>query len=70
MWCGQNRSLPEAWFSTGRLQDLLRVATEMVPASAKESWEQQIAHLTSPDGVAYDQQLFDEFEKVRRNGPG
>ena len=66
MWCGQNGSVPQSWFSPARFQELFRAAAEVVEGNARQTWDAQMAFLRGGDGVQYDQQLFERFEAVRQ----
>ena len=67
MWCGQNGSVPQSWFSAARFQELFRVAAESIGETANQSWDPQMSFLRGSDGIQYDQQLFERFEAVRKN---
>lgn len=67
MWCGQNGSVPQSWFSAARFQELFRVAAESFGETARQPWDTQMSFLRGADGVQYDQQLFERFEAVRQN---
>lgn len=67
MWCGQNGSVPQSWFSPARFQELFRVAAEFIGETARQPWDAQMSFLRGADGVQYDQQLFERFEAVRKN---
>ena len=66
MWCGQNRSVPESWFSEERLKSLFRVVAEAIGGTTREVWDAHILFLRSDEGAEYDRQLFERFEAVRQ----
>jgi hypothetical protein len=68
MWCGQNGSVPKSWFVPARLQELFSTAAEVIGEKARLTWDADIAILRSGDGLAYEQQLFEKFEVVRKGG--
>jgi hypothetical protein len=67
MWCRQNGSVPQSWFSPTRLQELFSAAAEVVGGTARQTWDAQMSFLRSADGAQYDRQLFERFEVVRRS---
>jgi hypothetical protein len=67
MWCGQNGSVPQSWFSAARFQELFRASAEVIEENARQTWDAQMSLLGGGDGVQYDQQLFESFEAVRQN---
>jgi len=67
MWCGQNGSVSQSWFSSARFQKLFRAAAEVTEENARQTWDAQMSFLRGADGVRYDQQLFERFEAVRQN---
>jgi len=67
MWCGQNGSVPQSWFSPARFQELFRVAAEFIGETTRQPWDAQMSFLRGADGVQYDQQLFERFEAVRKD---
>jgi len=67
MWCGQNRSVPQSWFSPARFQELFRAAADVIEESARQNWDAQMSFLRGADGAQYDQQLFERFEAVRQH---
>ena len=70
MWCGQNGSVPQSWFSPARFQELFRAAADVIEESARQTWDAQMSFLRGADGVQYDQQLLKRFEAVRQNQSG
>jgi hypothetical protein len=66
MWCGQNGSVPQSWFSPARFQELFRTSADVIGGTARQTWDAQMSFLRSADGVQYDQQLFEEFETLRQ----
>lgn len=66
MWCGQNRSVPESWFSEERLKSLFRVVAEAIGGTTREAWDAHILFLRSDEGAEYDRRLFERFEAVRQ----
>ena len=66
MWCGQNGSVSQSWFSPARFQELFRAGAEVVGESASQTWEAQMSFLRSATGVHYDRQLFGRFDLLRR----
>ena len=66
MWCGQNRSVPQSWFSPARFQELFRTAAEVMGGTARQTWDAQMSFLRSAGGAQYDRQLFERFEAVRQ----
>ena len=66
MWCGQNGSVPQSWFSPARFQELFRAASEVIGETSRQIWDAQMSFLRGADGVQYDQQLFERFEAVRQ----
>ena len=69
MWCDQNGSVLESWFSPERMQQQFLAAAEPVGESTKLTWDNLISLLNSAEYVQYDQQLFEMFEKVRKETP-
>ena len=67
MWCGQNGSVPQEWFSPVRFQEFFRRAAEVIGGTAGQTWDAHMSFLHSADGAHYDRQLFEKFEAVRRN---
>jgi Protein of unknown function (DUF2442) len=70
MWCGQNKSVPQAWFNAAQFQELFRAAAETVGGTAREAWDTQMAFLHSADGAEYDRRLGERFESMRRKPNG
>lgn len=66
MWCGQNGSVPQSWFSPARFQELFRAASEVIGETSRQTWDAQMSFLRGAEGVQYDQQLFERFEAVRQ----
>jgi hypothetical protein len=66
MWCGQNGSLPQSWFSPARFQELFHAAAEIIGGTDRQTWDAQMSFLRSADGVQYDRQLFERFEAMRQ----
>ena len=66
MWCDQNGSVLESWFSLDRMQELFLAAAEPFGESVRSTWDNLIPVLNSPEYVQYDQQLFEMLEKVRK----
>ena len=67
MWCSLNGSLPTTWFDPARLQSLFAAAAELIDATTKQTWQQQISALRSREGDEYDRLLYARFEELRRN---
>jgi len=67
MWCGQNGSVPQSWFSPARFQELFRAAAEVIEGNARQTGDAQMSFLRGGDGVQYNQQLFERFEAARQN---
>jgi hypothetical protein len=67
MWCAQNHSLPESWFSAERFNALFRAATECVHGSSPRAWDSHIVFLQSAAGAEYERLLFERFEAGRRD---
>jgi len=65
MWCGQNESVPHAWFNPARFQELFRSASHLIGEATRQSWDAQMAVLRSAEGTRYDERLFDAFEELR-----
>ncbi len=66
MWCGQNGSAPQSWFSPARFQALFRAAAEVIGGTVRQPWDAEMSFLRSPEGVQYDRQLFEKFETMRQ----
>jgi hypothetical protein len=67
MWCRQFGSVPQSWFSSPRLQDLLRVANEAGGETTRPGWDVELSILSSADGALYERLLLEKFEAVRRS---
>lgn len=67
MWCSVNDSLPTTWFDPARLQRLFSAAAEIIDATTKQTWRQQISVLRSREGDEYDGRLYARFEELRRD---
>jgi hypothetical protein len=63
MWCRQNGSVPESWFSAEQLQSLFRVGAQLIGGTAGQAWDAQITFLQSKDGAEYDRKLFERFDR-------
>jgi hypothetical protein len=71
MWCRQNGSVSQSWFSPARLQELFHTASEAIAeTTATHNWDAQMSFLGTADGDRYDRQLFERFEALRRQPNG
>jgi hypothetical protein len=66
MWCAQNHSLPESWFTAERFHALFRAATECVHGKTPQAWDSHIEFLQSAAVAEYDRLLFKRFEAARK----
>ncbi len=66
MWCEQNGSLPESWFSGERFNALFRAATEWIQGSAPPAWDTHIEFLQNAAGAEYDSLSLERFEAIRK----
>jgi hypothetical protein len=66
MWSAQNDSMPESWFSAGRINALFRAAAECVHGSTPDGWNAHVKFLQSPAGTEYDRLLLERFEIIRK----
>jgi hypothetical protein len=66
MWCDQNASLSPSWFTRERFNAFFRAASEAIPETDRKTWDAQLAFFRSADGAAYDQQLRERLDKLRR----
>jgi hypothetical protein len=68
MWCAQNQSLPESWFSAERFKSIFDVATQCVHGGKPEAWDKHVSFLQSAAGKEYDRLLLERFEVIRNQG--
>ncbi|HWY46703.1 MAG TPA: hypothetical protein VNX70_04940 [Bryobacteraceae bacterium] len=66
MWCGQNASVPQSWFTPDRFQELFRAAAEIISENTRRIWDAQMSFFKSTEGAQYDQELLETFEAVRQ----
>ncbi len=65
MWCGQNGSVPQAWFDTDRFRALFHTAAEAIGANTRRAWDAHILFLLSREGAEYDARLSERFQAMR-----
>lgn len=66
MWSNQNASVPESWFGADRFQAIFLAATGAIASGARPRWDALVSFLRSDAGKAYDRQLSEQFELVRK----
>jgi hypothetical protein len=66
MWCGQNASVSQAWFEAERFSAIYLAVINAITGGGRSQWDSHIAFLRSEDGAAYDRQLTQQFDAVRK----
>lgn len=66
MWCNQNASVPESWFSAERFRAIYIAATGAIAGGARSQWDALVTFLRSEAGKEYDRQLLEQFEMTRK----
>jgi hypothetical protein len=65
MWCEQNK-VSSAWFEPQWSKQLFGVAASVFQSQGKSDWDRLMSFLVSPEGIRYNDELFKEFEVIRK----
>lgn len=66
LWCSQNESLPESWFTSDRLQEIFQAVLAGIRGAGLYGWDAHISFFRGEEGTRYNRKLLEMFEASRK----